>query len=567
MNYVAFLILRRLRAPLIALIVIYSVLILGYVLIPGEDANGNAYRMSFFHAFYFVSFMGSTIGFGELPYAFTAAQRFWTIIAIYSSVIAWIYSIGAVVAILRDESFLRLLQRGRFRYRVTSEKEPFYIVCGYGLTGSSVVEKMTKRGMRCVVIDMDHARIEALELDSLPFDVPNLCADASDPDILNDAGIEHKNCIGVVCLTNDDHANLSIAITSKLLKPKRMVVSRVATQDYAKNLASFGTDHILDPFEIFADYLIGAIHQPYQHLIYDWLISPEHKAVSSAYTKKQGMWVICGYGRFGKALKKRFDQQDMSTVIIEPKPELRGLETTVNVVKGLGTEADTLLEAHITSAVGVIAGTADDANNLSIVMTARELNPDLIMVARQNHRLNRSVFGAAGIDMLMDPSKIISNHILALLKTPLLIEFLDRLVAEQEEWSKELIECMEALVGKNELDSWSLVLDKESAPAVYQELRMGKEIALQDLMKHPHERRKSLDCMPLLLKRNDSLIMTPAGETTLRIDDEVLMCGLSRAASWMLWLVANDNALRYVVSGEEGGGYVWKHWVRQHLGK
>ena len=86
-------------------------------------------------------------------------------------------------------------------------------------------------------------------------------------------------------------------------------------------------------------------------------------------------------------------------------------------------------------------------------------------------------------------------------------------------------------------------------------------------MKHPHERRKSLDCMPLLLKRNDSLIMTPAGETTLRIDDEVLMCGLSRAASWMLWLVANDNALRYVVSGEEGGGYVWKHWVRQHLGK
>ena len=114
MNYVAFLILRRLRAPLIALIVIYSVLILGYVLIPGEDANGNEYRMSFFHAFYFVSFMGSTIGFGELPYAFTAAQRFWTIIAIYSSVIAWIYSIGAVVAILRDESFYVYYSEGAF---------------------------------------------------------------------------------------------------------------------------------------------------------------------------------------------------------------------------------------------------------------------------------------------------------------------------------------------------------------------------------------------------------------------------------------------------------------------
>ena len=96
---------------------------------------------------------------------------------------------------------------------------------------------------------------------------------------------------------------------------------------------------------------------------------------------------------------------------------------------------------------------------------------------------------------------------------------------------------------------------------------MVREVTLDDLMKHPHERRKALDCMPLLLKRNNILLMTPARETPLRIDDEVLMCGLSRAASWMLWLVANENALKYVISGEEGGGYVWKHWVRQYLGQ
>ena len=57
MNYVAYLILRRLRAPLITLIVIYSISVLGYVLIPGMDSAGNAYRMSFFEAFYFVSFI------------------------------------------------------------------------------------------------------------------------------------------------------------------------------------------------------------------------------------------------------------------------------------------------------------------------------------------------------------------------------------------------------------------------------------------------------------------------------------------------------------------------------
>jgi len=567
MNYVAFLILRRLRAPLIALISIYSILILGYVLIPGQDANGNEYRMSFFHAFYFVSFMGSTIGFGELPYEFTTAQRFWTIFAIYSSVIAWIYSIGAVVAIFRDDSFIRLVQRARFRFRVAMVKEPFYIVCGYGLTGSSVVAKMSRRGMRCAVIDVDSARIEAMELDSLPIDVANLCADASDPDVLNDAGIDLPNCVGVLCLTNDDHANLSISITSKLLKPNRVVICRVETRDYARNMDSFGTDHILDPFEIFADYLDGAIHQPYRHLIYDWLISPEHRAVSTAHKEKQGLWVICGYGRFGKALKKRFDSNDMPTVIIEPEPEARGLKETEAVVKGLGTEAETLLEANISQAVGVIAGTSDDANNLSIVMTARALNPSLTMVARQNHRLNKSVFGAAGIDMLMDPSNIISNHIIALLKTPLLIEFLGSLTAEDESWSKDLIEQLEKIVGEHEVDSWSLALNETGAPAVYNQLRQGREVTLRQLMVHPHDRNRALACTPLLLKRAGRYMMTPDKNMALRIDDEVLMCGLSRAASWMLWLSKNHNALKYVMSGEEGGGYVWDRWIRPYLNR
>ena len=51
--------------PLLVLIGVYSVSILGLVLIPGQDDQGMPWRMNFFHAFYFVSFMGSTIGFGS----------------------------------------------------------------------------------------------------------------------------------------------------------------------------------------------------------------------------------------------------------------------------------------------------------------------------------------------------------------------------------------------------------------------------------------------------------------------------------------------------------------------
>ena len=92
MNTLLYILLRRLRLPLTILIGVYAVSVLGFVLIPGVDDQGQIWRMDFFHAFYFVSFMGSTIGFGEIPYPFTGAQRMWTLVCIYATVIAWLYA-------------------------------------------------------------------------------------------------------------------------------------------------------------------------------------------------------------------------------------------------------------------------------------------------------------------------------------------------------------------------------------------------------------------------------------------------------------------------------------------
>src|SRR3954449_8399177 len=82
-----FLILRRMRAPLIVLIVIFAVSVLGLTLIPGQDADGDPWRMGFFDAFYVMSYTASTIGFGEIPFPFTYGQRMWVTISIYLSVI------------------------------------------------------------------------------------------------------------------------------------------------------------------------------------------------------------------------------------------------------------------------------------------------------------------------------------------------------------------------------------------------------------------------------------------------------------------------------------------------
>ena len=68
---IIYIILRRMRQPLLTLILAYAMAVLGLVLIPGQDPAGNPHAMDFFHAFYFVSFMATTIGFGEIPYEFT----------------------------------------------------------------------------------------------------------------------------------------------------------------------------------------------------------------------------------------------------------------------------------------------------------------------------------------------------------------------------------------------------------------------------------------------------------------------------------------------------------------
>lgn len=83
MNSVFFLVLRRMRAPLIALIVFYAIAVLGLTLVPGVHADGTpAPPMSFFHAFYFISYTATTIGFGEIPNAFSDAQRLWVTVCI-----------------------------------------------------------------------------------------------------------------------------------------------------------------------------------------------------------------------------------------------------------------------------------------------------------------------------------------------------------------------------------------------------------------------------------------------------------------------------------------------------
>lgn len=558
MNQVIFLILRRMRAPLVVLIVAYAISILGLVLIPGVDADGNPWRMDFFHAFYFVSYMATTIGFGELPYAFSDAQRMWTVVAVYLTVISWLYAIGKILSLIQDGAFKQAVVEQAFARGVRHMAEPFYIVCGYGDTGSLLVRSMVQRNMRAVVVDISPERINELELEDLDLFVPGLCADASLSLTLNEAGLLHKHCVGVVALTDSDPVNLKIAITTKLLHPGIKVICRAETHDAEANMASFGTDRIINPYDTFAHRLALALHSPGTHLLYEWFTSVPGTELSVPLYPPHGTWVLCGYGRFGKAVKGNLDNEGVETVIIEIDPEGTGCADFC--VVGRGTEAETLSAAGVEQAVGIVAGTDDDANNLSIVMTAAQLNPDLFMVARQNKCDNDDIFEAALLDLVMQRSEIIARDILALLTTPLLDQFLRLILDETNEWANEKVSRLSGVTGELVPDVWSFHLDEEDASAVMRILTAGGRVELGDLLRDPRDREQNLDCLPLLLRRrNKEALLFPADETVLEAGDEILFSGKAWVMERMKWSLQNHNALRYVQTGEErASGYIWQ---------
>ncbi|WP_299875911.1 TrkA family potassium uptake protein [uncultured Cocleimonas sp.] len=559
---------RRLRSPLIVLVAVYSISILGFVLIPGVDDQGAPWDMSFFHAFYFVSFMATTIGFGEIPYAFTDTQRFWALITMYATVVAWLYCIGMLLSIFQDAVFRQQLRINSFRRRVGNIREPFYIVCGYGDTGTQLTRSLTNEHILCVVIDIDENRITELEGDDFKSPVFALCADASQSEYLEMAGVTHRWCQGMVTLANDDTVNLTVAIVAQLLNPDLRLIARAETPEAEANILSFGANEVINPFETFASRLALAIRSPSLYCLYDWMTGITHQVMKEPPDLEPGLWIISGFGRFGNSLYEHLDDEDVELRVIESDRSIRDLPA--GTVIGRATEAATLRKAGIKEAVGIIAGTNVDANNLSILMTAFEENPDLFRVARQNEDKNAHLFEAAHLNMVMQRGSVISNTIFALIKTPLLGDFLRIVSRFKNDRANELVSSIIGVVENDIPELWELSINAEQTPALHKVLQ-NQQLLVSDILygiKTVEEgstnyQKKSL---PLFLRRGDGNVILPEGNRFIKEGDRYLMCGSTAARDCMIHSLKNINLLEYILTGEDKptGWVLRKLWERRH---
>jgi voltage-gated potassium channel len=560
-NNAFFLILRRMRAPIIGVIVIYAISIFGLTLVPGVDAEGRAAPpLSFFHAFYFISYTATTIGFGEIPNAFSEAQRLWVIFCIYLTVIGWSYALVTLIALMQDKGFQNTLTTNRFSRRVRQMKPPFYLVCGCGETGGLICRNFDRMQQAFVVIEKDELRVQALDLQDFKTDTPALAADASLPENLLLAGLKHPKCRGVLAVTNDENANLAIAIAVRLLNPHLPVIARARSPAVEANMASFGTTHIINPFERFAEDLALAVAAPERFRLIALLTGIPETPVPAPHRPPAGAWILCGYGKFGHALAHHLEPAGITLTVIDP---LASAADHPHAIAGYGTEAVTLEEGGIHQAVGIIAGSNDDVNNLSIAVTAKALKASLFIVARQNQIANSALFDAFKADFTVVPSHIVAQECIAILTTPLLAEFLQQLRQCDETWCLQLVDRLTLLDNGRIPTAWGIKLNISEAPAAYKRLMKNDPLCIADILRDGTDRTRQLAAIPLLVWRDEAAIMLPPENFKLAASDQLLIASAFSVRRHIEFTVANANEIDYVVNGRTSSG----SWLGERLNR
>ncbi|KIM05231.1 MAG: hypothetical protein KN64_04220 [Sulfurovum sp. AS07-7] len=547
-------VLQKMRMPFIVIVTTYTISMIGLLIISGVDGDGKPYQMSIFDAFYFLTYTATTIGFGEIPYAFTYPQRMWVSFSIYFNVLGWFYGIGVLVALVQDKQFLENLSVNKFVKQVRRLKEDFIVVLGYNLTTEEIIKKAIDDNLRVVVIEKDENKVNNLILESYIPVVPVLCGDVRRSEVLRMAGIESVYCKGLVSMFDSDALNLRVATTSKIINPRLKMAIKSTTQNFTENLKDIDVNIVVNPFKIVSNHLRMAIVSPHILKLEEWIYG--HKFTSKIFKLPQGEYIICGYGRFGKSIYEALKDSGVgvSFIDIDSKCKANINKKFLEHIKiGDADDREVLNSVGIKEARVIIAGTNDDTTNLSILATARKLNSNIFTIARDNEMEDFSIFKKTKVDYIFAPAKTLIKKTFNALINPTA----DMFIKEIRKMSDK--ECADIIKQISTIDKEPTLIELEinslEAVEVTQRLR-AKEILEYDIL------RKSLtnsnfnnNILILLISRGENKLLMPSWSENIQINDKLLVVCDNNAKEDIELILNNHYEFIYAQTGKE------KKWI------
>ena len=138
-------------------------------------------------------------------------------------------------------------------------------------------------------------------------------------------------------------------------------------------------------------------------------------------------YIVCGYGRIGRVLCRNLQRNPIDVVVIEKDPAMIPVmdEDGILYISGDASDETCLIKAGIKRAKGLVAVLATDTDNVFLVLTAKQLAPDLKITARASHEGSKNKLHAAGADTVESPYEMGAASMAHRIIRPTVTNFLD----------------------------------------------------------------------------------------------------------------------------------------------
>ena len=158
----------------------------------------------------------------------------------------------------------------------------------------------------------------------------------------------------------------------------------------------------------------------------------KHRKVEKQIKNLKGHTIVCGFGRNGNQAILKLNNYNEKLVVVEKDKEMISEldNNSILNIQGDATLDETLLRAGIKSAANLITALPSDADNLFVVLSARELNSNLTIISRASQGSSVRKLKIAGASNVIMPDSLGGAHMASLVITPDVIEFLDHITIQ-----------------------------------------------------------------------------------------------------------------------------------------
>jgi voltage-gated potassium channel len=144
-------------------------------------------------------------------------------------------------------------------------------------------------------------------------------------------------------------------------------------------------------------------------------------------------YIVCGYGRMGRALCRYLTQKQLKFVVIEKNVDRISVmnEDGILYIAGEATAEENLMKAGLNKASNLITALGTDADNVFLVLLAKGLNPNIYVVARASQNASKRPLYTAGADVVVSPFDVGARRMAHAVLRPNVIRFLEFAFADE----------------------------------------------------------------------------------------------------------------------------------------